>query len=734
MPPKKTRTKNRQIVVEGIEGRRETEPSLTPATSLPATKSKEVDKPQAKALDENANASAKKDGYIGREALDIWEHDKDTSDGCVHAANSSGRSHPSVNDFADEGITGGDSEHHHDGHGWSEDQTQGQDLWPRISCASPPPTIGCAATAASNTAQPSTYVQSSSGQNSPGFQTTTSGILTSVTAIVPHAAKINMESHVSTQPKYNWNHPKSSQLAGEIAQSHRTNPARSSFVRGNWGQPKDVNTLWGERKPKAPPSRPPGKQAWEFWGREGQHSARVHTTRSPSGWGGYVSGKDSYSEDESEDAQHGWQNATQSGWYTPQKQSKSSESRSTQKHNLERKSLRRQSSRKARYQPGPDTEEIVSHQGTAKDWHSNRLGWGDAWRDHGWNSDSQQQNEWGQTVSDLDNGWGHSNNNHDNGWGHPTNGHGVDYGDNGQGGDIESSNKGWDSAFGGWGAGTGDNQSYNVDVDSWWRSQADEHTSSGAPAHSTWSGNGNDTAFSIPSRTMTHAFNGTTLDPSQAKKVAQYIDTKFVESRGAALEKVQTAIFGKERKARERIHWMFSPNKDERVSKLISWIGATEHKLGSYGLRKFLQSRERGALFANATFHMENHPDEPCFDWLTFDQLQETRDSILQNSVIHYDPAMMVYVFVFLPSPTGKSVAMWRRKVPVPNNARLRFRKEISSAKSGLRNTEDYVVHIDELPAEKSTLQEASHRPRQSYRLPPGKKKRKWWQVLRFAE
>ena len=113
-------------------------------------------------------------------------------------------------------------------------------------------------------------------------------------------------------------------------------------------------------------------------------------------------------------------------------------------------------------------------------------------------------------------------------------------------------------------------------------------------------------------------------------------------------------------------------------------------------LQKFLQSRERGALFANANFRMEDHPNELAFDWLTFDQLRGTRDRTFQNSVIRYDPAMIVYVFVFLPSASGNSVTMWRRPVNVPNDMRLLFQHEIGIAKAGLRKDKDYAVHVDD--------------------------------------
>jgi hypothetical protein len=71
-------------------------------------------------------------------------------------------------------------------------------------------------------------------------------------------------------------------------------------------------------------------------------------------------------------------------------------------------------------------------------------------------------------------------------------------------------------------------------------------------------------------------------------------------------------------------------------------------------------------------------------------------DRTLQESVAFYDPAMQVIVFVFLPSKSGNSVAMWRRKVVVPNNTRLRLQREINLAMAGLRREQDYVVYVDE--------------------------------------
>jgi hypothetical protein len=113
-------------------------------------------------------------------------------------------------------------------------------------------------------------------------------------------------------------------------------------------------------------------------------------------------------------------------------------------------------------------------------------------------------------------------------------------------------------------------------------------------------------------------------------------------------------------------------------------------------LHQFLQSRERGALLVNADYRPPNKPEEPALDWLTFDDLQHTRDKIMQESVAFYDPAIHVIVFVFLPSQSGRSVAMWRRKINVPNNLRLTLQPQISISLSGLRREQNYLVHVDE--------------------------------------
>lgn len=70
-------------------------------------------------------------------------------------------------------------------------------------------------------------------------------------------------------------------------------------------------------------------------------------------------------------------------------------------------------------------------------------------------------------------------------------------------------------------------------------------------------------------------------------------------------------------------------------------------------------------------------------------------DKTLQQSVAFYDPAQIVVVFVYLPSESGNSVAIWRRKLPVPGNVRKMYQKEIAAVKKGLRPEKDYIIHVD---------------------------------------
>jgi len=197
-------------------------------------------------------------------------------------------------------------------------------------------------------------------------------------------------------------------------------------------------------------------------------------------------------------------------------------------------------------------------------------------------------------------------------------------------------------------------------------------------------------------------------------------DTKdfadFIESKGAAISLVAGAFFGQNsRKAKDRFHWMFPPDKDERVASLLAWIQSVSYGLGSFGLHKFLQTRERGALVVNADYRPSKSPNEPAFDWLTYPELQKTMDRTLQESVAFYDPSALVVVFVFLPSKSGNSLAIWRRKIAVPSSVRLAYQAQITQAIDSL--SRDYSVYVDEIPPPKSEPPN------------PPPKKRKWWKL-----
>ncbi|KAG6837996.1 hypothetical protein H0H93_008390 [Arthromyces matolae] len=250
------------------------------------------------------------------------------------------------------------------------------------------------------------------------------------------------------------------------------------------------------------------------------------------------------------------------------------------------------------------------------------------------------------------------------------------------------------------------------------------------------------------------------------------------ESGNRAFEPAMKAIFGKERLAKDRIHWAFSPAHEPQVGAMLSWIQQMESHLAFFGLLKFLETQERGALFVNVSFRLKEYPDRPAFDWLRYEQVQVSADRILQHSILAADPAQQTIVFVFLPSRTGNSVAMWRRKLQVPSEVSQRHMQVITKVKAGLRPEKDYRIHVDELPPVKErkaksarlsktnpkqpSLKQAvepakpkpaiqHHNPTKQTNLKPAKsalkahhrtqsqpivteKKRKWWQILRFAD
>lgn len=222
------------------------------------------------------------------------------------------------------------------------------------------------------------------------------------------------------------------------------------------------------------------------------------------------------------------------------------------------------------------------------------------------------------------------------------------------------------------------------------------------------------------SKTLAYAYHGTGASSGgDTGRIAmqQLADVHFIESHGKAIQSVWNAFYNRLRKADDRFHWLFPPGKDERVAALMAWIDTISSAIASYGLQKFLHTRQRGALFVNAEYSPPQAPNQPALDWMSWEQIQPTMDRVLQESVGYYKPATHVVIFVYLPSPSGNSVAIWRRKLAIPDNVRLAYQAQITQIISALPTV--YPVLVDELP----------RKPDAAPPPPPPKKKRKWYKL-----
>ena len=111
-------------------------------------------------------------------------------------------------------------------------------------------------------------------------------------------------------------------------------------------------------------------------------------------------------------------------------------------------------------------------------------------------------------------------------------------------------------------------------------------------------------------------------------------------------------------------------------------------------LSKFLQNGDRGALIVNTEFRAPQSPQEPAFDWISYDDAVETRDRILQESIAFYEPLNQVLVFVFLLSKTKNSMAIWRRKLQIPEQLQVTYALQIAQVKATL--PKEYRIYVDE--------------------------------------
>lgn len=209
-----------------------------------------------------------------------------------------------------------------------------------------------------------------------------------------------------------------------------------------------------------------------------------------------------------------------------------------------------------------------------------------------------------------------------------------------------------------------------------------------------------------------HTPNGHT-PASRMNASLQGEEMPVVESYLIGLESAKKALYSKDRLAKERIHWSFDPRKDPRVSQVLDWIDARRRELTRLGVRtmffltpyivlntlqiqltKFIEQKERGALFVNVDYRDPTNPYSPAFDFLTYKEIQETFDRTLQESLAFYDPTSQVLVFVILLSRSANSMAIWRRKLVVPNDLKVSFGPHILPIVANLMPK--YPIFLDE--------------------------------------
>ncbi|KAG8929740.1 hypothetical protein FRC02_005129 [Tulasnella sp. 418] len=198
-------------------------------------------------------------------------------------------------------------------------------------------------------------------------------------------------------------------------------------------------------------------------------------------------------------------------------------------------------------------------------------------------------------------------------------------------------------------------------------------------------------------------------------------DVRIQETGGLALKPAHRAFYGRHRHATQRFYWTLPPEHDERVSSLLDWIETMSWGLANLGLIKFLAWRNRGALLVNADFRPWRAPEEPAFDWITFEDAQNTLDRILQESIATYDPATTVLIFAFLVSKTGSSVGIWRRKVSIPTSLQLKHGAEVERVKKEIALNRPPVVKVEPPLPEDTQPIPISPPP------PPVKKPRRRW-------
>lgn len=143
---------------------------------------------------------------------------------------------------------------------------------------------------------------------------------------------------------------------------------------------------------------------------------------------------------------------------------------------------------------------------------------------------------------------------------------------------------------------------WGLEDDSWGNGQEDSRNGKGdghgtgppsskraSTAWDTWGGAQNASRYSMPSLTLSYAYKDskTRLDHGSQSKIDDVAKIRFHESKGVALHPVHNALFSQGRLARDRIHWSFPPDKDERVRAALSWIQEMSYGLGTLAVWLF---------------------------------------------------------------------------------------------------------------------------------------------------
>ncbi|KAG8834901.1 hypothetical protein FRC17_006448, partial [Serendipita sp. 399] len=180
----------------------------------------------------------------------------------------------------------------------------------------------------------------------------------------------------------------------------------------------------------------------------------------------------------------------------------------------------------------------------------------------------------------------------------------------------------------------------------------------------------------------------------------------FQQSGGEALIPANKALFVSSRPARERLRWDLDAEQDDSVRTLLGWIDYMWQGLATLAIHKYLESKSRGALISNAAYRPARTPNEPAFDWITFEQARGTLDSKFQEGIATYDPSTQFIVYVFLLSPSENSLGIWRRKLPIPEELRDAYAQELSLVNAYVKKKQ-HVVAVDELPLNARTPKKA---------------------------